>query len=318
MNELPHDALVEVIQMLTGTLELKELCEKPEIMEVPLLLYTRDNPDDPVYVYKNNSDQILPKEKTIVIIHGWTANPHVGLYGILKDTYLEHFDFNVIMIDWSELAKKLYTTCFCKLPGVAEYVANYFCYMDEEKKIPMDSVHIAGHSLGGQMAGLIGAFTQSNCQKEIGRITGMDPAGPLYMGAPPSKRLDESDARFVQIIHTNGGILGYYDSCGDVDFYVNCGMHQSGCSALNPLCSHLKVENFMVEGVFSKEFVGKSCVGCPKDCATDVDVYAVMGEHCPEDAPKRNYYLATNADAPYGMGCDEFPHENCTEKILSR
>lgn len=66
---------------------------------------------------------------------------------------------------------------------------------------------------------------------------GLDPAGPLFESQDPRARLDASDARFVDVIHSNGeqlilGGLGSWQPMGDVDFYPNGGRMQSGCSNL--------------------------------------------------------------------------------------
>jgi hypothetical protein len=42
-------------------------------------------------------------------------------------------------------------------------------------------------------------------------------------------RLDPSDALFVDVIHTNGGLNGDLEQCGHVDFYMNGGISQPGC-----------------------------------------------------------------------------------------
>lgn len=34
--------------------------------------------------------------------------------------------------------------------------------------------------------------------------TGLDPAGPLFEAQHPKARLDSSDAKFVDVIHSNG------------------------------------------------------------------------------------------------------------------
>ena len=39
----------------------------------------------------------------------------------------------------------------------------------------------------------------------VGRITGLDPAGPIFRDAHVACRLDKEDADYVQIIHSNAG-----------------------------------------------------------------------------------------------------------------
>ena len=57
------------------------------------------------------------------------------------------------------------------------------------------SIHIIGSSLGGQVAAHLGHHARGG----LGRITGLDPSGPLFHSAPPSKRLDKSDAQVGNI-----------------------------------------------------------------------------------------------------------------------
>jgi len=42
--------------------------------------------------------------------------------------------------------------------------------------------------------------------------------------------LDETDAHFVDVIHTGAGILGQWGPNGHADFYVNGGSSQPGCA----------------------------------------------------------------------------------------
>lgn len=64
-------------------------------------------------------------------------------------------------------------------------------------------------------------------------MTGLDPAGPLFEFTEPPVRIDKSDATFVDILHTNGGIdngfLGMNRAVGHADFYPNGGRQQPGC-----------------------------------------------------------------------------------------
>ena len=48
-------------------------------------------------------------------------------------------------------------------------------------------------------------------------------AGPIFQALPPNKRLDASDAAFVDVVHTNQGEAGYLGPVGAVDFFINGG-----------------------------------------------------------------------------------------------
>ena len=79
----------------------------------------------------------------------------------------------------------------------------------------------------------------------ISRITGLDPSGPNFHGQPASERLDKTDAKFVEVIHTAGKWVGTDDVVGHVDFFPNGGRaHQPGCEgqeSVDLTCSHLRV-----------------------------------------------------------------------------
>ena len=57
----------------------------------------------------------------------------------------------------------------------------------------------------------------------MGRITGLDPSGPLFHSVGRADRLDPSDAQFVDVIHTAGKWVGNDDLLGHVDFFPNGG-----------------------------------------------------------------------------------------------
>lgn len=62
-------------------------------------------------------------------------------------------------------------------------------------------------------------------------MTGLDPAFPLYNFGGSQTRLSTSDANFVDVIHTDGGILGFPWPLGHADFYPNGGIPlQPGCA----------------------------------------------------------------------------------------
>lgn len=78
--------------------------------------------------------------------------------------------------------------------------------------------------------GFAGQEIKNATGSSAGRITGLDPAGPLFVGAAPDDRLSEDDADVVVAIHTASGILGILGSVGNVDFFPNGGVPmQPGC-----------------------------------------------------------------------------------------
>lgn len=69
---------------------------------------------------------------------------------------------------------------------------------------------------------------------QIARITGLDAAYPLYMNTGSQGHLAASDATFVDVIHTDGGIFGFLRPLGHADFYPNGGKPlQPGCTLDN-------------------------------------------------------------------------------------
>ena len=91
-------------------------------------------------------------------------------------------------------------------------------------------------------------YVGSNLRKEgleLGRITGLDPAEPHFEYTHPSVRLDETDAYYVDVIHTDARPLmsfglGMWQRCGHSDFYPNGGLIMSGCE--EGIMSHVAEE----------------------------------------------------------------------------
>lgn len=79
----------------------------------------------------------------------------------------------------------------------------------------------SGHSLGAHICGYAGRQYTHLTDKLLPRITGLDPARPCFNEGERLSGLQRGDAQFVDIIHSNAGILGIKESKGDVDFFPN-------------------------------------------------------------------------------------------------
>ena len=68
-------------------------------------------------------------------------------------------------------------------------------------------------------------------------LSGLDPASLFFITVSTSFRLDESDAQYVDVIHTDAGVVGTTLASGHTDFWPNGGSSQPGCF-FN--CKHLQ------------------------------------------------------------------------------
>jgi hypothetical protein len=103
-------------------------------------------------------------------------------------------------------------------------------------------------------------------------ILGLDPSGPLW--TINSNRIGEDDAKYVEVIHTDGNMdysLGLGIAVGDNDFFPNGGSSQPGC-VLSTICSHNRAWRFFaatvsynhLEGTFcetTSQFLANTCRG---------------------------------------------------------
>jgi pancreatic lipase-related protein 2 len=88
--------------------------------------------------------------------------------------------------------------------------------------------HLIGFSLGAHVPNYVANVLKEQSIR-LPRITGLDPAMPLFITSPNDEKLDSTDADFVDVIHTNALIQGKIEKCGHVDFYMNGGIIQPGC-----------------------------------------------------------------------------------------
>ncbi|XP_062841296.1 lipase member H [Trichomycterus rosablanca] len=196
---------------------------------VRLLLYTRVNLDCGRELPHHNFTSVPlfdVTKPTTFVIHGYrpTGAPPVWM-NQLTQLLAAQADMNVLVVDWNRGAANL--NYFTAVANTRHTAANITAFIERMKDngACLDSIHLIGVSLGAHVAGFVGAMLGG----QIGRITGLDPAGPMFAGVPPEERLDPTDARFVDVLHTDMNSFGLRGTHGHIDFYANGGLDQPGC-----------------------------------------------------------------------------------------
>ena len=185
----------------------------------------------------------------------------------------------------------------------------------------LKDVHLIGHSLGAQLCGFAGKGLN-----KVGRITGLDPAGPSFDGVSKQARLDRSDAGFVDVIHTDAKPfvpffgLGILQAVGHVDFYPNGGKDQPNCdkkifggSIRGLLCNHMRALDYFTASINAKNVpLAHKCTnyhdflnGLCSDCGVNGEKCAIMGYRAHQWLTFQNnqienkMFLKTTGNYPY-------------------
>lgn len=167
-----------------------------------------------------------------------------------------------------------------------------------------NGIWLVGHSLGAQMT----AFLSKTVSFDIQKITGLDPALPGFK-VPGVTRLTRDAAKLVEVVHTDSGVFGFDESCGDIDIWPNGGSAvQPGClGSLEEACSHTRSYVYFAESVEnSLDFPAVKCSSwfnfrrgaCP---VNDTNV-VYLGHSQPGQNKTGNYFMTTNRSSPYGSG----------------
>ncbi|XP_065350620.1 uncharacterized protein LOC135946339 [Cloeon dipterum] len=263
---------------------------------------------------------------TKVIVHGFGSKCSLIWVHEMKSALMAVEDCNVICVDWEPGASlPNYVKAAANTRLVGKQVALLLRKLRTQYGLDPRNVHLIGFSLGAHVAGFAGAETPG-----LSRITGLDPAGPLFEAQEAEARLDASDAGFVDVIHSNGanlimGGLGSRQPMGDVDFYPNGGAEQKGCSNLllgavsdisflwssseddlRSLCNHRRAYKFFTDSVSPRcpfpafpcesyeQFLEGECFNCgsQRQCGN-------MGYYSDRSPARGPLYLITRDNEPF-------------------
>ncbi|KAH9523420.1 hypothetical protein Btru_039985 [Bulinus truncatus] len=294
----------------TNTLLCKPRC--PADINVLFDLYTRANRNTAQKIRAGNanikSTSYNGAKKTVFIAHGFTDSGVRPWCMAMKNVLLDNEDMNVVVVDWREGAKApFYMQAAANTRTVGSMVGRLIQDMNSFTNSDLGRFHLIGHSLGAHIMGFAGKEIFRLTNQKVERISGLDPAGPAYSNKSRFVRLDSTDGRFMDIIHTDSEKLlklgfGITHSIGHVDFYPNGGEHQPGCPketlglffpfnfeylSKKASCSHSRVVDYFTNSI-------SRCRYNPPDG----NAACTMGYHVSTSCRGNHYPVTTNV-APF-------------------
>lgn len=285
------------------------------INKVGFILYTREYPYG-VYILERNLTSYDPfKEAQIsrpvtFLIHGFLSTPNDTILYNLSRALVEKDNFFVISFDWKKgacdggapfIEYLAYPKAVENTRLVGKYVAEFTKMLVNKYKVPMSNIRVIGHSLGAQVSGFAGKQVQKLNLGKYSEIIGLDPAGPLFRWNQCSDRICETDAEYVQILHTSE-LKGTMTLLGTVDFYINYGKNQPGCG-IDESCSHARAVEYFTE------CVKRECclIGTPWTTYWNVSPFSqctketcvCVGLNAKKYANRGSFYVPVEANPPY-------------------
>lgn len=248
-------------------------------------------------------------KKVVVMTHGWTEEWNNRHWLNDARDAMKSKNVNFIGIDWAGGAQNL---DYVQSAADTQIVGRAVAYMFNKLKNAgwnVNDFECVGHSLGGQACGYAGKYSKSAFNNNIGKVHGLDPAGPMFERTTSEVRIDKGDARFVDVMHTNGGnedvgFLGMNAAVGHADFFPNGGHDQAGCGTNNFICSHNAAPLIWIDSVSNggcrfgpcaseNDYLNGKCSGrCTSGCNT-------LGYGSTKPGSNTMYYGDTNSNAPY-------------------
>lgn len=241
---------------------------------------------------KNRSFSTWRNVNLKLVTHGFMSNGK-SVSGI-KKAWLDGrkgANTRVIILDWAKLANPLkdpatwfddppYTKAAKNALDVGAALGKCLAEL-VRKGLDQNKIHLVGHSLGAHLVGKAGReFTNQRRRQKVGRVTGLDPAGPRWVGDYEGKelareKLSKDSAEFVDVIHTNGDTsgrvirnlgthFGALQPLGHIDFYPDGGRNQQICKSRfrqkQAACSHSQAVEWFHQSIKdTRDFKGEKC-----------------------------------------------------------
>ena len=323
-----------------------------EQIQPKLTLYTRNNPSQGCTLTPEDlsvgsryyeipsscSTQLSNLKKVVFLVHGFSLSlGPTEEYNAMKNAIIETQDTGVIIVDWYEgsnvdlgflegstgatiLSDFINLAPYHQAAANTRYVGAALALVTQNIrniKTPL-TIHCIGHSLGAHACGFLGKALATLSAPPLDRITGLDPAGPLFlksklasgmeaMSGSTSARLAPEDARFVDTIHTDSTWLGSFDKTGHQDFYV-------GESKTTPR----KEDKFGYNQPMTKDcFMGSHSISKDIFLATVQDQGCNIEKVCTNINENRTENCQVASDVKFGYNMDGASHVPGSYPVLS-
>ncbi|KAI0237678.1 Inactive pancreatic lipase-related protein 1 [Lamellibrachia satsuma] len=235
--------------------------------------------------------------RTVFLVHGNSTSGTNWLKPV-KRALLRKGKFNVILVTWNT-RNKTYGQAASDMRALGrqlQFVANNLMM---KRRVKRRQIWCIGHGLGAQACGISGKVVP------LGRITGLDPSGPLFERNPKAG-LEMRNADFVDVIHTDGVGNGMMRPVGHVDFYPNGGQDQPACRKYHNLTNRHKCNHREAVEYFKLSLVNRGQCRTYERCWVYTDIprsckrwrSQIMGYSSETRAGRGAYYLKVDIQEP--------------------
>jgi len=298
----------------------------PQGFNIVYTMYTRTNRNaGQVFTQNTVPAAYVASRRTVFIAHGWNSDGTSPWMATMKNAFLDREDINVVNVDWGGGAQVInYNQAAMNTRTTGAFTALVYQNLLRVSGSAPSRMWCVGHSLGSHVCGHTGMKMPTN--QRLGRITGLDPAGPTFEGsADKTIGLNPTSANLVDVLHTAFD-LGTTRDIGHQDFYPSGGRNQPGCFMQKQFtdetfenwdkddpeqqngCDHSRAYQFMTESIKADCFATRqrctnynllpgSCTACAGNCVCGYMGYAAdTGRGCLNSGIM---YLTVSANVPY-------------------
>nr|XP_034826440.1 pancreatic triacylglycerol lipase-like [Maniola hyperantus] len=192
---------------------------EPDLSELKLYIRTKDGDtiikltDAPDFLLQSNTIDPAKSDIIVLYIHGFIEDPSGFSFDTVSQAYLDKGRVSVLALDASSQIRFFYTRAATLVRFIGGRLGAVLAALFDLGVDP-GLIHLVAHSLGAHIAAFACKEFTRLTGRQVGRVTGLDPAGPCFSQLAAELRLKSTDATYVDVIHTDGGVLGLKERCG--------------------------------------------------------------------------------------------------------